>query len=263
MQNDSLKAWRDYSIGSIRAIDTGTGEPLVVMLHGWGSSPESFLKIIETLKSQRRIIAPALPGFAGSPEPAQAWGVWDYVETVKAWLDEQGIERADFIGHSHGGRVSIGLAVEYPQMVNSLVLIGSAGLRLPPSLKLRWKRTMAKSMNIAMKLLPASMAEKLRSRREQLGSEDWRAASPVMRQTLSRVIGEDMSDQVAKISAPTCLIWGANDDAVPVLAARRMNDLIAGSKLTVIAGAGHYCFLDKPGDVISLIWEHLGLPKAW
>ncbi len=233
------------------------------MLHGWGSAPEVFAGLMAPLSQQRRILAPALPGFAGSPEPDSRWGTRDYAELLLRWLERQDIERTDLLGHSFGGRAAIALAADHPERVSSLTLIGSAGLVLPRSLKIWLRGMQARALKALVPLLREGWRQPLSAWRERLGSSDWRAASPTMKGVLSRVISEDLFAEIRRLTQPTLLLWGENDMVVPVAAARKMQSLIAGSRLEILSGAGHYCFLDRPGETLALVWEHLGLKKAW
>jgi pimeloyl-ACP methyl ester carboxylesterase len=86
-------------------------------VHGWGSSPEAFGGLIKPLCQQRRVLAPALPGFAGSPEPEERWGTAEYSELLLKWLDYKGLEKIDLTGHSFGGRIAIAFCAKHPERV--------------------------------------------------------------------------------------------------------------------------------------------------
>jgi len=252
-----------YDISKINFSQNGKGEPPILFLHGWGSAPESFSSIITPISEHRETVAIALPGFGKSPPPPEAYGTWDYVEVLNRLLDSHGIDIVDIIAHSFGGRVTIGFASRYPHKVNRIVLISSAGLTIPRSLKTRMKIFLAKTMTRAGQIFGGEVGKRLEEKKQRLGSSDWRAASPVMRKTLSRVIREDLTEELRKIQASAMLIWGENDSAVPPRIGQRMANLLPNAEFITIANAGHYCFLDRKGETLSAIWRHLELPMVW
>ena len=252
-----------YPLTALEQRSGGVGESPVALLHGWGGDLDTLSGLATPLTQQRRVIALSLPGFGGSPEPESSWGTWDYVALVRRWLEAEAPAGTDIIAHSFGGRIAVGLAARHPELVNRLVLIGSAGLKPPRRLKTRVKIAAAKAMNRMAGLLGGKAAEWLSERKRLLGSADWQAASPVMRGTLSRVLREDLSRECRLIKAPTLLIWGEDDRDTPPILGRRMARLIPNARLVVVPGAGHYCFLDKRGEVLAQVWRHLGLNQAW
>lgn len=256
-------SWKNYNIDKIHSSTSGKGNPPIVFLHGWGSNPDVFKGLLPSLGQHRKIFNVALPGFGMSPDIDEAWDTWNFVEAINIWLERNKLDSVDLIGHSHGGRIGIGLASGHPERINRLVLISSAGLIMPKSLETKLKIFTAKSLNWIGNSLGGKVKSFTDARREKLGSADWKAASKVMRQTLSRVVNQDLSNELGSIQAPTILIWGENDDAVPVEIGMKMAKLIPDSELVIIKNAGHYCFLDKQGETLAAIWKGLGLPSVW
>ena len=78
-----------------------------------------------------------------------------------------------------------------------------------------------------------------------MGSEDYRNASPRMRECLVKTINEDLTSYLPSILCPTLLIWGENDTATPMGHAKIMEKLIPDAGLVVLKSAGHYSFLDQ------------------
>jgi pimeloyl-ACP methyl ester carboxylesterase len=226
-----------------RVIETGSGPPVVV-LHGWGGRIESMAPVIDCLRASFRVIAFDLPGFGRSPAPVGVWGTADYAGFVRAALQEMDIERAHFVGHSFGAKTSLYLAAIHPQMVNKLLLVGSSGLRSAPSLKARAKRIASKTARAVGKLGPPGQVIR-DAAYKKLASEDYRNAGP-MRPTFVKVVNEDLSDLLPSISASTLLVWGTEDDAVPVAHARKMEEAIPDAGLVLFEGAGHFAYLDEP-----------------
>ena len=138
---------------STRLLDSGAGDPVVV-LHGWGGRIESMAPVVSCLDSHFRVLALDLPGFGESPVPAGSWGTPDYAAYVQDVLAKAGVERAHFLGHSYGAKTSLYLASTRPSLVEKLVLVGSSGLRTPPSLGARMKRGVSRAARGAGRLGP-------------------------------------------------------------------------------------------------------------
>ncbi|MBP5249262.1 MAG: alpha/beta hydrolase, partial [Lachnospiraceae bacterium] len=98
------------------------------------------------------------------------------------------------------------------------------------------------SLKIA-KLLFGNLIDDWKSRQ---GSEDYRNASPVMRQCLVKAVNEDLTERLPRIKQETLLIWGDKDTATPITDGQKMDELIPNSGLAVIQGTGHYSFLEQP-----------------
>ena len=84
------------------------------------------------------------------------------------------------------------------------------------------------------------------------GSEDYKNASPVMRQILVRIVNEDFGYLSSRIVKPLFLYWGDRDDALPVSMAYRLNRSVPDSGLFVVKGGGHFPFVDD-NRIINII----------
>lgn len=236
-----------------RLVELGAGEPVVV-LHGWGGRIESMAPVVHCLAQSRRVLALDLPGFGESPAPETAWGTADYAAFVTDVLAGAGVERADFVGHSFGAKASLYLAAT-SGLVKRLVLAGSSGLRTPPSFQARAKRAVSRAGRAAGRLGPpgAALRDALYRR---IASEDYRNAGP-LRPTFVKVVNEDLSDLLPRVKASTLLVWGTEDDAVPVAHARTMEKRIPDAGLVLFEGAGHFAYLDEPDRFCRVVQHFL------
>lgn len=239
-----------------RYIERGSGSPVVV-LHGWGGRIESMMPVIDCLSSSFRVVALDLPGFGESPLPPGVWGTPDYAAFVRDALGELGVERAHFVGHSYGAKTSLYLAATVPALVDKLVLQASSGLRTPPSFKARMKRGVSKAARAAGKLGdPGARVRDALYRRIQ--SSDYRDAGP-LRPILVKVVNEDLSGMLPRVKASTLLVWGSEDDAVPLSHARTMETSIPDAGLVVFSGAGHFAYLDQRDRFCVVVRHFLGV----
>ena len=238
-----------------RLYDSGEGPPVVV-LHGWGGRIESMAPPIACVQPKHRVVAVDLPGFGESPPPLEAWGTNDYARFVSGLLRDLNVERAHFLGHSYGAKTSLYLAATEPELVDKMILVGSSGLRTPPSLKARMKRGVSKGARLAGKA--GAPGRRLRdSLYDRIASSDYKEAG-ALRPTLVKVVNEDLTPLLSRISASTLLVWGTKDDAVPVAHARTMERLIPDAGLILFEGAGHFAYLDEQAKFCAIVRNFFG-----
>ncbi len=237
--------------------------PLVVLLHGWGSNKELYRALIETLAVKYRVVAPDTPGMGKSEEPDTPWDLEDYCKFTKdfiEYLDPTGKE-VILLGHSHGGRTLILLAGSgmLERKITKLILLDSAGIvpeKTPEQLKRikRYKRGKKILSSPIVKLLFPHALEKFQSKS---GSEDYRNASPIMRQSMVKVVNRDVRDYLPKIEAETLLIWGEEDTATPLSDGKLMEQMIPGAGLVTLKNAGHFSFLDRQFQFLAVMKSFL------
>lgn len=229
----------------INYIVEGEGEPVIV-LHGWGANINTVLPIVNILKDRYKVYALDLPGFGESEEPKEPISSFEYAKIVKDFIVDEGIEKASFIGHSFGGKLSIIMGSKYPDMVNKIVLIDSAGLIPKRGIDYYVKVYSFKSLRFIYKNFFFWLKDDKRMERfyKKFGSTDYRDSSGVMRKILVIVVNENLKDLLKDIKAPTLIIWGDEDTDTPLYMAKTMEKEIKDSGLVVLEGAGHYSYID-------------------
>jgi pimeloyl-ACP methyl ester carboxylesterase len=222
----------------------GLGRPLL-LLHGWGTSLDTFRPMAEDLGRFHTVTTFDFPGHGQSDLPPTAWAVDDFVGLTVDLMAELGIEKASVLGHSFGGRVAIKLAAAHPEKVDRLVLVDAAGVPPAQTLRRRLKRFASRFANTVGRLGSPGQAVR-RKIVARIASPDYKAAGP-LRDTFLAVVREDLRPSMPLIKAPTFLIWGDLDDDTPPADARAMEKLIPGARLLVIKNAGHFSYLDQYG----------------
>lgn len=233
--------------------DEGKGS-VILILHGWGSSGQSFEDLASYLSKRHRVIRLDFPGFGGSPQPSTDWGVAEYASCVRDFITKLGVKIDILVGHSFGGRVIIKGIAEGKLSPKKVILIGSAGVKPKPSTKKRLIRAAAKIGKV-MNFVPG--ASKLRDNlRHKLyniaGSTDYIEAGEMQRIFIN-TIDEDLLPLVHKIKQPTLMIWGEDDASTPVSDAHSIKAELSDANLVVIPGAAHFVYLDKPDEVREAI----------
>lgn len=236
----------------------GSGQ-IVVVLHGWGTNAKNMERVVSSLTQTYTVIAIDLPGFGESEQPHEVWGVGEYAWFVKNLLEKLDIDDVySIIGHSFGGRICIKAVSEQILSPEKIVLIGSAGVKHSESLRNMSYRLVAKSGKAFLSLPGLSRySHKARKRLyESTGSTDY-VQSGTMKDIFLATINEDLSQNAPKITVPTLLVWGEDDDQAPIEDARFFRGAIPNSELKVIPGAGHFVHNEHPEQVNRWIKDFL------
>ena len=190
-----------------------------------------------------------MPGFGESQEPPSAWCVDDYVNFVIDFLKDYNTKQVMLLGHSFGGRVIIKLnsRKDLPFEVTKVILVDSAGILPPKSNKKSFRTYYYKAGKafLSNKFVQKIAPDALENFRKKMGSADYAAASPLMRQVLVKVVNEDLEPLLPNIKCPTLLVWGVNDTATPLSDGEKMEKLIPDAGLVKLENAGHYSFLEQ------------------
>lgn len=244
---------------NINYICQGEGE-LVVMLHGWGSNITLFQPAIDLISAKYKVVAMDMPGFGLSDEPNEPWDVDRYVDFVLEFLKQYSPKKIIAIGHSFGGRVIIKMCSRQLDFeIEKVILIDSAGVKPKKTPKQKIKLSLYKAAKGALQSAPAQklFPEAMDNLRRRNGSADYNAASPVMRQTLVKVVNEDLCEYMPNVKCPALLIWGSLDDATPLSDGQTMEKLMPESALVTLENVGHYSFLEKQGQFLAIVKSFL------
>ncbi len=235
---------------------------ILLCLHGWGGDKNSFTELREALKdTDIEILTPDLPGVGSEPEPKEPWTVDDYADWVEAWIKAQ-LETRKLVnsklfvlGHSHGGRIAIKLAVRESLPIEHFYLCAAAGIRHPRHFKRIAGLLLAKTGK-AFLAIPGlkhlqPLGKKLLYRLVRV--HDYEKASPVMRDTLIKVTQEDLRPLLPLVHVPTDIFWGMDDQMTPIKDAYIMHRAIKDSQLHVFPNVRHRVHRDKAADIASII----------
>ena len=226
----------------VNYIQYGEGKD-ILLLHGWGQNIEMMKMLGDNFSDRFRITILDFPGFGFSEEPSESWNIKDYADMLEEFINELDIKKPIIMGHSFGGRVAIRYSADH--VVEKIVLFGSPCVREDTELPLSVK------ILKGIKKLPG-MDKIGEFAKNFIGSRDYKAASPIMRQTLVNVVNEDLSKYAKEIDCPTLLIWGENDDEAPVSDAKILEGIMVDAALIVLPGT-HYAYLENLPRVVSIL----------
>ena len=235
---------------------SGKGK-VVVLLHGWGDRAAGLDILRAALAERFTVIVPDLPGFGSTAAPHGVWGLADYARFVAAFL--QKIGKKDiyaFVGHSNGGAIAIRGLSSGMLAADRLILLASAGIRDTYSGRNKALRMAVKTGKLLASPLPASIKQRLRRGVYTAIGSDMLVAEH-LQETFKRIVADDVRADAAKLALPTLLVYGEADTATPVGYGETFHELIPGSTLEILPGAGHFVYMDRPRDVTRAIEEFL------
>lgn len=234
----------------------GKGET-VLLLHGWADSAAGLSGLLKSLQGRYDVIALNLPGFGGTAAPKTPWGLDEYAQFTAHFLDKIGVKRVHaIVAHSNGGALAIRGLAQGQLEAAKLVLLGSAGIRNVYKGRNRALRIMAKTGKLFTLPLPPAAKKKLRQKVYKTIGSDMLVAEH-LQETFKRVVTDDVQADARQLSLPVLLIYGEADDATPVSYGKQFHQLIEGSRLETLPGAGHFVHLDRPGEVERAVLEFL------
>lgn len=229
---------------NVNYIDYGNKKgDAIVLLHGWGQNIEMMQMLGEPFKKDYRIIVVDFPGFGLSQEPKSAMDVGGYTSLIEKLLEKLNVKNPILIGHSFGGRVSVKFASRND--VKKVIL-------LSPALRGHDKKGLKTKILKALKKVP--VLKNLEGwAKNHIGSRDYKAASPIMKEVLVKTVNEDLSSDAKKIKAPVILIYGDQDSEVPVDDTKEYERLIPDCGLILYEGCTHYAYLERLNQTINII----------
>ena len=267
--------WIGESGGRMHHLESGAG-PVVVLLHGGTGGGANWFRMIGPLSAGFRVLAPDLPGF----------GLSDAIDVVPPlgeaaaghlleWLETHDLDDVLVVGTSFGGLAALRLAQRTPR-VSRLLLLDSAGLgrgihssiRLITGLPVT-RAFMGSSrrgtMLVLRHLLTSNLSDisehQLSALVEYLTASGRHTGARYAAETLRRFAGAGGQKELleeaelARLSLPVSLVWGARDRLLPVSHARAAARLLPDATLRIVADAGHSPNWEQPATVVDAIFE--------
>lgn len=251
-----------------RLAENDPERPTVLLIHGMAGNSQTWREVMPKLAENFTVLAPDLLGHGESAKPMGDYSLGAYASGLRDLLAVLGLGPVTVAGQSLGGGVAMQLAYQHPELVDRLVLVGSGGLGREVSWMLR-----ALTLPGAEYAMPLIFPRFLRGRGDTVGrvlherglraprlAEMWKAYISLTQaenraafvRTLRAVIdpgGQSVNatDRLYLAAAmPTLIIWGGEDQVIPVEHAHRAHELIPGSRLEIFEGIGHFPHAEEP-----------------
>ncbi len=227
----------------------GEGPRIAIFIHGYGDSWYSHNGMLQALPSGWRAYAPSLRGHGESSKPREGYTVRDHADDVIAFMAAKGIGKAVIIGHSMGSFIAQDIAVRRPDLVSHLVLIASATTS-DNEVVMALKAGVAdltdpmprqfshdfQSGTCVNPMGPGMTLERVVDESAKIPADVWkREADALIDYRPANHAGADL----ARIAAPTLVIWGVHDGIFFRDEQDRLVKSIPGARLTVHETSGH------------------------
>lgn len=221
----------------------------VVLLHGWGQNIAMMDPIGQGLKDLYNVIILDLPGFGASSEPNTPYTIEDYYQVLDKLLKKLKVTDPILVGHSFGGRVAVYYAS--CNKVSKLVLFGAPFIKrvTNPTLKMKVLKKLKKMPGLN------KLGEKAK---KYIGSRDYKAASPIMRETLVNIVNCDLTDNVKKIKCSCIAIAGEKDEEVSLDEMMLYKEYISDCEVIVYPNMTHYAYLEDKVRTINILRSFFG-----
>lgn len=261
---------------AVNYVEIGEGEP-IIFVHGIAGCWRNWLENLPYFAAHGyRAIAIDLPGFGDSPMPSWEITMSDYGRVIHDFCERLGVDRvAALVGNSMGGFVGTEAVIEEPERFDRLVLISAAGISfaewqgksfdagrrifkaaipfMSGDRQAYWSRPRGRKLAFGRlfrnpnKLRPELLAEQVRPGLQAPGFSD----------ALAAIWGYDTRARLQEIEIPTMVVWGLNDQIVPVEAALGYHRLIPNSRLEMFERTGHLPMLERPQRFNPLLEEFI------
>ncbi len=257
----------------------GSG-PVVLLIHGMAGSATTWKHVMPALCERFTVVAPDLLGHGRSDKEPGDYSLGAFASLLRDLLVALDHEHATVVGQSLGGGVAMQFAYQYPERCERLVLVGSGGLgrEVNPVLRLL-------TFPGADALLRIVSTERIRSAARGLGAlmeragmqprpatdELWRSYESLSdastRKAFLRTLRAVIDPKGQAVSAenrlhlaadmPTLIVWGDSDPVIPVSHAYAAHERIAGSRLEIFEGVGHYPHCEAPERFVDVLTDFI------
>jgi 4,5:9,10-diseco-3-hydroxy-5,9,17-trioxoandrosta-1(10),2-diene-4-oate hydrolase len=254
--------------------DQGT---VVILIHGLGASADIWKHNVEAFAKQHRVYVLDLMGFGRSDKPGPSFSPLDYIRFLDDFMNILNIARASLVGQSLGGGIALHYALQFPQKVNKLVLVDSAGLGKEVIWTLRLM-----SLPLVGELFShpsrrgVEFVFKLAVRNRTLITKDFVElyydlfSQPGFRAFFLRILRlivnaggareeilAPIMNNLPKITQPVLIIWGDKDRVLPLKHSYLAKEKLPNARLKIMEGCGHIPFFEQSDEFNRLVLEFL------
>ena len=255
---------RSVGSESICYYDRGQGTPLV-LIHGMFGDFLDWEPVLAPLSERHRVIAVDLPGFGGSSKPRGEYSGEFFVSTLHGLLGQLGIQRAILAGHSFGGQIAILYALQYPDAVAKLLLVNSGGFQKysdqeRATIEPRFSEAVLAGLTPEITaplfsgvfITPSEMSARyVQKQTDKLKRADYPAYAYALAGSIRLSLSTYLVDRLPELRCPTLLVWGADDQVLPLAQAQLAITKLPAGELKTISGCGHVPQMECPAGFLE------------
>lgn len=247
--------------------------PVMLLIHGFASSNLVWSKVLlELADAGFRVLAPDLLGYGYSDKPKEMdYTITRQAQMITGLMQQLEIERAIVVGSSYGGAVAATIALDRPELVEKLILVGAVTNNRPTRYMLMRLFGSPIIGDILSPLLVGSRRLLRRRMKRVYDRHSWelderrvdarhiplrtRGAHRAIIRTVRRWDAERVSRDAHLMIRPTLIVWGENDREVSVEDGRRIHAQIPNSRLVIFRECGHLPHEEYPEEFTALVTE--------
>ncbi|MBM7841917.1 alpha/beta fold hydrolase [Herpetosiphon giganteus] len=262
--------------------DNRRNAPVALLIHGWSSSWFTWTPLLQALGTRYSYMAVDLPGYGRSPAPKHPITIEWYADLMAKLIEEASDRPVVVLGHSMGGQIAMTLALRHPMLVERLILLNPVvsgrlstfiNLFVAPHILLERTRLGGKILsyleNTPLSYINQLMKPILFAERAAISQQDYdriradarRPGQGAVRAACYEAMKMgDLRGKLKQIQPPAQVIWGAEDNTVPLRDAGAVADEWTEADLRLIPNAGHWPHFEQYETTMRYIASFLGLP---
>ncbi|MFA6541027.1 MAG: alpha/beta hydrolase [Bacteroidota bacterium] len=263
---------------TVSYIDEGSGPKTILLVHGLASNGGFWRYNIREMSKQFRVIAIDLPGYGKSDKGVYPYTMTFFAETIKGFLEKQKLSKIVYVGHSMGGQIGIIFALNYPGMLDQLILASPAGIEPFSRGDGDWLKSVM-TIDFVKKTpedrIRANLAANfynyddkfewmVEERARMAKTSDFDEFCYAVIRSVAGMIDEPTTSRLKDLTIPTHIIFGRNDGLIPnpilhggssTAIGKIAKNGIPHATLTFIEDAGHMVMMEKPDEFNSIVLQ--------
>lgn len=264
----------------IAYIDEGEGDKIILFLHGLGSYIPAWKFIIKELKKYFRCIAIDLPGFGKSDKKIHSGSMEFYAGVVYRLIHSIGIDKVSLVGHSMGGQIAINCVLNFPKLIDKLILIAPAGferfskeeiqiiknITKPENFLTTDRKQIKSNYELSFYKFPEEAQFLIEDRIKISEDYEFYKYCVAISNSIAAMIEQPIFEQLKNINQKTLVIFGKNDSLIPNKylhkttteeIAKEGTAQISSAELKLLSDCGHYVQIEKHKEAIEAIKNFL------
>lgn len=230
------------------------GKP-VLLIHGLGSDSTSWqIQIPALIGLGCRVFAVDVPGFGQSRHQGGRWSMPFIAKSLAQFCRQEMHRPADVVGISMGGTIALEFALDFPELVNHLVLVNTFATLKTGGIR-QWMYFLRRA--VLLYTAGQEMQARFVARRIFPGEDQGELRKILIAQIMQADLGDyrramvslalfDARGRLAGVKPPTLVVTGDRDSTVPPAVQAEMARMIPGARQEMVAGAGHAVIVDQP-----------------
>lgn len=246
-------------------VEEGAGFPLV-LIHGLNGDLTGWAKVMPEFVKSYRTIALDVRGHGGTSKPDIPYSVKQFSEDLFEFFQKLNLNQAHLLGLSMGGAIAQQFALDHSERIRSLILVSTFSYIDPYAQRafLRLRKRLEEGGYpaffdevVKIAFTPEYVAANagaiadLKQKRIQINS-------PVaIARATDGLMAFDLKEEISRISVPTLMISGKEDEFTPIHLAEQIHHSVKGSEWKIIRGVGHNLYIEKPTEMVEIVLEFL------